>query len=118
MNVIVAGGRDFTDTERMHRELIILCKAGHVDADATLVCGMARGADITAFRLWKQFGNPIIEMPADWDSWGKRAGYIRNTEMARKADVLVAFWDGESRGTGHMISTMAAMNKPVYVVRY
>ncbi len=118
MNVIVAGGRDFTDAARMHSELIALCKAGHIDADATLVCGMARGADITAFRLWNEFGNPIIKMPADWDSWGKRAGYIRNTEMARKADVLVAFWDGESRGTGHMISTMASMNKPVHIVRY
>lgn len=118
MKVIVAGGRDFVDSDRMHSELVALCKAGHIDADATLVCGMARGADITAFHLWNQYGNPVINKPADWDTYGKSAGYVRNKEMGREADVLVAFWDGESRGTGHMISFMQSLNKPVYVVRY
>lgn len=118
MKVIVAGGRDFTDAALMHSEMVKLCKAGHVESDATLVCGMARGADITAFHLWGDYQNPVMQMPADWDTYGKRAGYLRNREMAEVADVLVAFWDGQSRGTKHMIETMQRLGKPVYVIRY
>ena len=42
----------------------------------------------------------------DWDKYGKSAGYIRNTEMAEAGDILVAFWDGKSKGTEHMINIM------------
>lgn len=118
MKVIVAGGRDFTDLDRMHSEMVVLCKAGHVMSDAILVCGMARGADITAYRLWKQYQNPIIEMPADWKAEPRRAGFIRNEDMGRMANVLVAFWDGQSKGTAHMIRFMQSLGKPVHIVRY
>ena len=37
------------------------------------------------------------------DVHGKKAGYLRNVDMAEYADALVAFWDGKSKGTGHMI---------------
>ena len=43
--------------------------------------------------------------PADWDLDGKSAGFKRNVKMAEYADALVAFWDGESKGTKHMIET-------------
>jgi hypothetical protein len=60
----------------------------------------------------------IKRYPADWDTFGKSAGYRRNEQMAEDADALVAFWDGESKGTAHMIDTMAAMDKPVRVIRF
>ena len=41
--------------------------------------------------------------PADWEQYGPRAGYIRNSEMAKVATHLIAFWDGRSKGTKHMI---------------
>lgn len=41
--------------------------------------------------------------PADWKKYGSSAGYIRNDEMAKYADCLIAFWDGKSKGTKHMI---------------
>ena len=38
-------------------------------------------------------------MPADWDKYGKSAGFIRNKEMVDIADAAIIFWDGDSKGT-------------------
>ena len=58
-------------------------------------------------KLAKEFKLPLKEFPADW-SIGKRAGYVRNEQMAQYAyehgnGVLFAFWDGQSKGTKLMI---------------
>lgn len=75
---------------------------------------MARGAD-TAGRMYaERCGIPVAKFPADWDKHGRRAGYVRNEAMARYADAGLAFWDGSSRGTAHMIRTMGSLGKPVY----
>ena len=119
MNLIVAGGRDFTDIDRMDLELKTLTKSGFIHPDAKLICGMARGTDLTAHFLWKNvYQNPIEEMPADWDTHGKSAGYIRNYDMGKIADKAVCFWDGKSKGTANMISVMEKLKKPVMVIKY
>ena len=56
--------------------------------------------------------------PADWDKYGKAAGYKRNGEMARNADALIAFWDGKSRGTKHMIDLAKKYDLQARVVMY
>lgn len=118
MKVIIAGGRDFTNTAAMYEVLNELHDNQIITEDFTLVCGMARGADITAYHLCHEHGIPIEEYPANWTEYGKRAGYIRNEVMAGTADILIAFWDGTSKGTKHMIDTMNQQGKPVYVVNY
>lgn len=116
--VIVAGGRDYTNKAQMFKVLNELAETEFLDPSAELVCGMARGADMTAYHLFKEHGNIIHEMPADWDSEPRRAGYIRNAEMGNMADGLVAFWDGKSKGTKHMIDYMTKLGKPVHVHQY
>lgn len=118
MKLIVAGGRDFIDSQTMITVLIDLVDKGKIDPNPELVCGMARGADILAFRLWKQENMQIHVFPAEWDKYGKSAGLRRNKEMGEFADAAVCFWDGNSKGTKHMIDIMNKLNKPVYVVRY
>ena len=66
--------------------------------------------------LVKGFEVKIIQ--ADWQKYGKRAGPIRNKEMADYADTLIAFWDGQSRGTKNMIETARSQNLNVIVVGY
>lgn len=118
MKLIVAGGRDFVNTNRMIEELQKLVNSGNIPDCPELVCGMARGADMLAYSLWANNRMPIHNFPANWDKYGKSAGYRRNQEMGEFADAAVCFWDGESKGTKHMIDTMNRLNKPVYVVRY
>ena len=120
MKVIIAGGRDFTNVNVMATTLNNLQDVDHVIEieKLTLICGMARGADLTAYKLFSEVGLPVKMYPADWDQYGKSAGYIRNKQMADVADMLIAFWDGESRGTAHMIDTMKQQHKSVFVFNY
>ena len=100
MKVIIAGGRTFNDYD-------LLCqkcdKALSLQSEIEIVSGTANGADKLGERYAIEKGYPIKQFPADWDQFGKGAGYRRNEEMAKYADALIAFWDGKSKGTKHMI---------------
>ena len=119
MKVIVAGGRDFTDIVTMQKTIKLLVLAGYLNDEVELICGMARGADTTGYILWTQcFKLPVHKFPAEWDKYGKSAGYKRNAEMLKHADAVVAFWDGQSRGTANMIQISRAKGIPTFVVQY
>lgn len=113
MKVIVAGGRDFSDYQLLCRKLdAILSQQNAVQ----IVCGEARGADSLGRKYAEERGYTILSFPADWNRYGRSAGFRRNEQMAQVADALVAFWDGQSKGTANMIELMK--NKPTRVVRY
>lgn len=99
--VIIAGGRDFNDypllKETMDKLLV------NITDEITVLCGQAKGADTLGEQYAKENGYTVSYHPADWEQYGKRAGYLRNEQMAQNADALVAFWNGKSRGTKHMI---------------
>lgn len=118
VKIAIVGGRDFTNAAYMHQAIMELGQMGVLSENLELVCGMARGADMTGYNLIKPYGNKIHEFHADWVGQGKRAGFIRNSEMADFCDAAIAFWDGQSRGTEHMIQAMRNRNKPVLVMRY
>lgn len=114
MRVIIAGGRDFNDYK-------ILCKVcDHMLSKSTsieIVSGAAKGAD----SLGEQYAIDRLlvlkEFPADW-SIGKSAGYIRNKQMAQYADALIAFWNGKSKGTKHMIELAKSNGLKVKIQYY
>lgn len=111
MKTIIAGGREFQD-------YALLCAEANLLSITEVVCGGARGADNLGRDYANQADIPVVMFPADWNKNGKAAGPIRNKEMGDYADTLLAFWDGESRGTKHMIDYMQKLNKPVTIVRY
>lgn len=116
MKVIVAGSRTFEDRVLAFAKLDrILAKVG--PEGCVIVSGGARGADRIGEAYARARGMACEVMAADW-SRGRGAGYERNRRMAAAADALVAFWDGESRGTADMIRLMQAAGKPVRVVRF
>jgi hypothetical protein len=116
--LIVAGSRGFTNYRVLSKILFELADGMYADKAISIVSGMARGADQLAIQFARSNGVKLYEFPALWDIHGKSAGFIRNKEMGRIADGLVAFWDGKSRGTQHMIDFMLGLNKPVHVVKY
>jgi hypothetical protein len=117
LNLIIAGGRDFNDYPTLENAMKVV-NSMHPDTEITIISGCARGADHLGLLYATQYGLAAIRMPADWDQQGKRAGFIRNATMAREADALLAFWDGESKGTYHMISCMNDLQKQTILVRY
>lgn len=111
MKVIIAGSRGFKNYQVVCRELRLLA------LDITVVLsGHASGADQLG-ELWARAHKvPCQLFLADWSGLGRSAGLQRNRCMAQAADVLVAFWDGLSHGTAHMVRCMQAQGKPVFVV--
>lgn len=114
--VIIAGGRDFSDYDLLSGTMDLLLS--NIHDDITVICGKARGADTLGERYARERGYAVQYFPADWDRCGKRAGYIRNIEMAKDADALAAFWDGHSHGTKHMIETARQNGLKIRVKRY
>jgi len=116
--LIIAGGRNFTDGALLERVLIAMADTEYADKAISIVSGMARGADALGYAFAKSHDIVCYEFPADWNQYGKRAGFMRNEDMGRFSDGLLAFWDGQSRGTTHMIDFMKTLGKPVTVIKY
>ena len=115
MKLIIAGGRDFSDIKAMKEDLLTIQKDFTI---TEIVSGMARGADSLAVILAKELNISIKEFPANWSLYGKSAGYKRNVEMAEYATHLLAYWDGSSKGTKHMIDIANLKNIQVCVRKY
>lgn len=116
--LIVAGGRDFTDRALLEAEILSLVNNELSESTVSIVSGMARGADRLAWEYAKSKNMVCYEFPADWNKYGKSAGYRRNSEMAEFADGLLLFWDGRSKGSGHMLNIMKGLKKPYRVISY
>ena len=114
MRVIIAGGRDFNSYSILNK---VVSKIINIKEDI-IISGGARGADSLGADWALDHFVPLEVHPANWDRYGKSAGYIRNAEMGECADTLIAFWDGKSKGTLNMIKTMQVNGKPYYVYDY
>lgn len=110
MKIIIAGSRGIADFSIV---LEAIEKSGFDISE--VVSGGAAGVDRLGERFSKTDGLPLKVFPADWDKYGKSAGYIRNEQMADYADGLIAVWDGVSRGTKHMIDSALKRKMPVYI---
>lgn len=116
--VIVAGGRDFNDYDLMVKKLAKILANKLQTHKVIIISGTANGADKLGEKFAHQLGLDIERYPAQWDKYGKSAGYRRNADMANVADACVVFWDGESRGSKHMIDIAEKQGLPLRMVAY
>ena len=114
--VIVCGSRSFADFALLRSTLDVLLSRRL--PDVVILSGGARGADQLAERYAALRGLTVERFPAQWERFGRSAGYIRNRQMAQCADAIVAFWDGCSRGTQHMISLASKLGIPYRIIRF
>ena len=117
--IIVCGTRTFTDYTRLCEELDKIIPAYEHNE---IVSGRAKGADTLGEQYAYEHAIPVALFPARWNIYGKSAGYRRNAEMLEYAKqatpIVIAFWDGKSRGTKHMIETARKANATVHVIQY
>ena len=106
--IAVIGSRDFADYARL-----VAVLEPHLPA--VLVSGGAKGADALAERLANDRGLTIDVIPADWQRYGRGAGPVRNRQIVESADLVVAFWDGKSRGTRSALAHAEKVGVPVEV---
>lgn len=105
MRTIIAGSRDIHDPEILEYAITAM----RADPDGwtitEILSGGAPGVDKLGETWADEHQIPYTVYPADWNRYGRSAGPMRNCVMAANADALIAIWDGESRGTKHMIET-------------
>lgn len=125
LRVIIAGSREFNDYELLKKSVIdIINKKTMLPELTRIISGGARGADTLGEKFANEMGLEISRFIPDWDGLGKRAGYVRNEQMAKFAiennndGMLIAFWNGISRGTKHMIDLAHKHGLEVHVVEY
>lgn len=119
MKILVCGSRTWTDEERIQATFESIPRHRHEKHE--LIQGAARGADLLAVKVARRCGlfNSIRHFYADWAKYGRVAEMIRNKVMLEegKPDLVLAFWDGKSRGTANMLAQAQAAGVTVQIER-
>ena len=117
MKLIIAGSRSIDEIVAYAEIVKLRILDNSPIANVTeIVSGRARGPDKAGEVYGDFYDIPIKKFPADWNKFGKRAGPIRNAEMAKYADMLLLIWDGKSRGSLDMRQRMVGLGKPIVEV--
>ena len=115
MRVLIAGSRGYTDYNEACRYINESLKSS-AESEITVISGGARGADMLGERYAAENGYKIEKHLPDWKRYGRSAGIIRNREMVTEADLVICFWDGESRGTRSTIEFSKRLGKELRVI--
>lgn len=108
MKTAIIGSRTITD----YNQVSTILQKHEI---TTIVSGGAKGVDTLAEQYADEFHIPKLIFRADWQQHGKAAGYIRNHEIIKNSEVVIAFWDNQSRGTKHSIDLAKKHNKQLYI---
>src|SRR5690606_7546267 len=110
-------GRNFNDFRLLEKTCDTFLRNQDKES-LEIVSGGAKGADRCGEAYAINNAIKLKVFKADWDTLGKSAGYVRNSQMAEYADCLIAYWDGKSKGTKHMINLAVEKGLDLRVVRY
>ena len=116
--VIIAGSRGFSNYKLLKEKCNEYLREKRKEYNIIIISGGARGADTLGEKYAQDEGFSLEVFLANWNKFGKSAGFRRNEQMAEVADALIAFWDGKSNGTKHMIEIMENKKVLVRVVNY
>ncbi|MCL2544566.1 MAG: DUF2493 domain-containing protein [Clostridia bacterium] len=80
-----------------------------------IVSGGAKGVDTSVREYAQAHGVKLTEFLPEYEKYGRSAPLKRNIAIIEYADVVMAFWDGKSSGTRHVISNCRKKGVPVKV---
>ena len=117
MNIAIVGGRDFNDYTLLKESLsaYISIYSGIPD---NIVSGGAKGADTLAAQFAVEMDIPLLVFKPDYQKYGRGATLVRNTQIIENADVVFAFWDGQSKGTKDSITKAKKLQKELHIISY
>ena len=114
MKLAIVGSRTFNDYALLANT--IFSSLSPLDFITEIISGGAKGADKLGADFAENNGIPILIFPAEWGKFGKSAGFIRNQTIVDNCDMVLAFWDGVSRGTADTIAKAKKAKKPTFIV--
>ena len=110
----IIGGRDFNDQDLLLKYMGLFL----FEDVEEIVSGGANGADSLGERYANYYGIPVKIFKAEWAKYSKSAGFIRNQTIVDNCDMVLAFWDGVSRGTADTIAKAKKAKKPTFIIYY
>ena len=112
----IVGSRDFDNFDFLEKKVLELLPKQE-ECDIIIVSGGARGTDTLAERFADKYGYRKEIHRAKWHLQGYCAGYLRNHHIVRNSDLVIAFWNGISKGTRHTINLARRNAKMVKIIR-
>ena len=116
MNIAIVGGRDFNDYTLLKESILAYIDAH--EKPENIVSGGAKGADTLATQFATEMGIPVLIFKPDYQRYGRGATLVRNTQIIENAEVVFAFWDGQSKGTKDSIKKAEKLEKELYIITY
>lgn len=113
MNIGIIGSRGFNNYELLNETM-----SQYINQVDVVVSGGARGADSLGEKWAKENGKETLIFKPDWNKFGKRAGFIRNQDIVKNSQIVIAFWDGKSPGTRSSIDLCERHKIPVKIIYY
>ncbi len=83
-----------------------------------VISGGAYGADSLGARWATECSLALTVFKPDWNKHGKAAGFIRNVDIVTAADMVLALWNGESKGTQHSLGIAKRLKKPTLIIYF
>ena len=120
MKLAIVGGRDFNNSV----DIIDVLTSWFFDPlnnkfrFDTIISGGAKGADSLGEQFADDYEVKKQIFKPEWDKYGKSAGFIRNQTIVDNCDMVLAFWDGQSRGTADTIAKAKRAKKPTFIIYY
>lgn len=121
-HIIVCGGKTEHPQEVVDKFILgVLAELGITDC--VIVSGGCKGADISGEKFAEARGFEVVRFLPDWKTYGRSAGIRRNAEMINyisqsECPAVIAFWNGESRGTKFTVEQAKKRGIPVYIYYY
>jgi len=116
MKLAVVGSRTFSDYTFLGQVIDRLSIEKGL-CISTIVSGGARGVDSMAAIYAREHDIELLEFLPNYKKYGRRAPLLRNEEIISSSDVVLALWDGKSRGTSHSINIAKEMGKELFIER-
>jgi len=111
MRVAVVGSRTFNDYELMKDVL----DDYYINI---IISGNSKGTDHLSLKYAQEFKIKTKRFVPFWSSYGKRAIYIRNLFIIKESNHVIAFWDGNSKGTKHAIDIANKFGKTIRIINF
>ncbi len=111
MHTAVIGSRSFTNYPLLKQTL-------DQYTISLIVSGGARGADQLGEQYAMEKGLPTLILKPDYDTHGRKAPLLRNLDIIDAAEQVVAFWDGQSRGTAHALTYARKKGKHIHIIPF
>lgn len=118
MRIGIVGSRSITDYDIISKNFFEYLSKNNLEISDIEICsGGATGVDSLAKKLSIDYNIPIQEYLPDWKRYGRSAGIIRNGIIVDNSDIILAFYDGESKGTLSTINNARKKNKDVIIYK-